>query len=71
MDFLERKQQRTAYYYDHVYKQKQQLCLACNGSGYYDDNGSPKCSSCDGTGVEQKRKQKREHTNENNISKHG
>lgn len=25
-------------------------CLACNGSGHYDHNGSPVCSSCHGTG---------------------
>ena len=28
-------------------------CIACNGSGYYDHNGSPKCDSCNGTGIEQ------------------
>lgn len=27
-------------------------CVACNGSGYYDNNGSPTCGACDGTGVE-------------------
>lgn len=27
-------------------------CLACAGSGHYDDNGSPKCGSCGGTGKE-------------------
>ena len=25
-------------------------CIACNGSGYYDVTGSPKCSSCNGIG---------------------
>lgn len=25
-------------------------CIACNGSGHYDNTGSPKCSSCGGTG---------------------
>lgn len=29
---------------------KPKVCVACNGSGYYDNNGSPKCSLCDGTG---------------------
>lgn len=29
---------------------KQQKCVACNGSGYYDTKNSPKCSSCNGTG---------------------
>lgn len=28
-------------------------CIACDGSGYYDNTNSPKCSSCNGTGVEQ------------------
>lgn len=25
-------------------------CLACSGSGYYDDDGSPTCDACNGTG---------------------
>jgi len=25
-------------------------CTACNGSGHYDNDGSPKCGSCNGTG---------------------
>jgi DnaJ-class molecular chaperone len=25
-------------------------CVACNGTGYYDDTNSPNCTSCDGTG---------------------
>jgi RecJ-like exonuclease len=25
-------------------------CIACNGSGYYDNTGNPKCGSCNGTG---------------------
>ena len=29
-------------------------CVACNGSGHYDHNGSPKCGACEGTGWEQK-----------------
>jgi hypothetical protein len=28
------------------------ICGACNGSGHYDDNGSPKCGACHGLGVE-------------------
>lgn len=28
-------------------------CIACAGSGYYDDNGSPKCAACLGTGKEE------------------
>ena len=26
------------------------ICSACGGSGYYDNTGSPKCGSCNGTG---------------------
>lgn len=25
-------------------------CIACNGSGVYDNNGSPPCGACGGTG---------------------
>lgn len=28
----------------------QKVCYACNGSGYYDTDGSPPCSCCSGTG---------------------
>lgn len=34
---------------------EENLCKACSGSGYYDDNGSPKCSECNGTGLESSR----------------
>lgn len=27
-------------------------CSACGGSGYYDNDGSPTCASCDGLGIE-------------------
>jgi hypothetical protein len=29
---------------------KKVTCAACSGSGYYDNNGSPKCGSCNGLG---------------------
>lgn len=29
---------------------KGRRCVACGGSGYYDDNGSPPCGSCRGSG---------------------
>lgn len=29
-------------------------CLACAGSGHYDDTGSPKCGACNGTGKEKR-----------------
>lgn len=50
--WLERKAARKAYYEQHVYKVKQRKCTACNGSGVYDNTGSPKCGGCDGTGKE-------------------
>jgi len=28
----------------------EEKCIACNGSGHYDHNGSPPCGSCEGTG---------------------
>lgn len=31
---------------------KIRICNACNGSGYYDNTGSPKCSACNGLGIE-------------------
>ena len=33
-----------------IYEDGFDRCIACNGSGYYDSKGSPKCSSCKGTG---------------------
>lgn len=35
-------------------KRDDMKCYACNGSGYYDNTGSPKCSSCGGTGKRKK-----------------
>lgn len=52
MTFHERKQKRRTHYLENVYRWKQRPCTACNGSGYYDDNGSPKCGACNGTGKE-------------------
>lgn len=34
----------------HQQATKPKPCLACNGSGRYDHNGSPKCGACNGTG---------------------
>ena len=31
---------------------KRKKCVACNGTGHYDHNGSPKCGGCNGTGYE-------------------
>ncbi|AZO96180.1 hypothetical protein D7D81_17150 [Halocella sp. SP3-1] len=32
---------------------KFRVCSACNGSGHYDNDGSPECAGCDGTGLEE------------------
>lgn len=50
--FHERKEYRRQYYMKYVYGWKYRKCIACNGSGHYDHNGSPPCSSCNGTGKE-------------------
>lgn len=52
MDFNERKLKRIENFNKNIKGWKQRPCIACNGSGYYDCNGSPKCSSCNGTGKE-------------------
>jgi hypothetical protein len=52
MDFKERKQKRIEHFEKHIKGWKQRPCTACNGSGYYDHNGSPKCGACNGTGRE-------------------
>jgi hypothetical protein len=46
------KQARTEYYFRFIHGWKLIRCGACNGSGYYDNNGSPPCGNCDGTGKE-------------------
>lgn len=50
--FHERKAARAEHYRRFVHGWKQQRCTACNGSGYYDNTGSPCCGACDGTGKE-------------------
>lgn len=37
-------------------KRDDMKCYACNGSGYYDNTGSPKCGSCGGTGKREEKK---------------
>lgn len=53
-NYKERKEKRTKYFYDYIYKKKLVLCIACNGSGWYDntrpDGSSIPCGSCDGKG---------------------
>lgn len=53
--YFERKKKRTEWFFKYVYKNKQVTCTACNGSGYYDNTNSPKCSSCEGTGKTKER----------------
>lgn len=48
--FRQRKANRTEHYFKYQYKWKIEKCVACNGSGRYDNTNAPKCSSCDGTG---------------------
>lgn len=52
MTWEARKRERTEYYKKYVHKWKLRPCTACNGSGYYDHNGSPPCGACNGTGKE-------------------
>lgn len=50
--FKERKIWRTEYYNKFIKGWKLRPCGACNGSGYYDNDGSPECGACGGTGKE-------------------
>lgn len=50
MDYHERKKARTEHYKTNVEGWRLVTCVACNGSGRYDHNGSPDCGSCEGTG---------------------
>lgn len=52
MNFHERKKQRKDHFEKNEKGWKDKYCTACNGSGYYDHNGSPKCGACNGTGKE-------------------
>lgn len=51
-NYQERKQGRIEHYKRFVEGWKLIKCSACNGSGRYDNEGSPECWSCDGTGKE-------------------
>lgn len=55
MSFLERKLLRTKHFEENVKGRRLVPCGACNGSGYYDHNGSPKCGNCNGTGKEREK----------------
>lgn len=60
MDYKERKEARREHYERFVKGWRLRTCLACNGSGRYDDTGSPKCSSCGGTGKERVKPESKE-----------
>ena len=47
--YLGRKAWRTDYFWKYTFGWKERPCSACNGSGYYDHNGSPPCGSCNGS----------------------
>jgi len=51
-DYWRQKLCRTLYFLRFEYGHVQRRCTACNGSGYYDHNGSPDCGCCDGSGKE-------------------
>ncbi len=51
-DFNDRKKARTEHYEKFIKGWKERPCVACNGSGIYDHNGSPRCGACEGTGKE-------------------
>lgn len=50
--FLVEKAQRSLYFLKFKYGQVRVKCVACNGSGRYDNTGSPACGSCNGSGKE-------------------
>lgn len=54
-EYQKRKQERIDFYNKYIVGWKSRKCTACNGSGYYDNNGSPKCAGCNGTGKERYR----------------
>lgn len=47
--YAARKKQRTERYLKN-HGRKLVVCTACNGSGRYDNTGSPACGCCGGTG---------------------
>lgn len=49
MSYQSRKAERTTRYHRNR-GVKLGACVACNGSGRYDHNGSPPCGACGGTG---------------------
>ena len=59
-DYQQRKAQRKQLNDAHMARiagtvKIRMKCIACNGSGRYDNNGSPRCASCNGSGTETRR----------------
>lgn len=52
--FLVKKAERSVYFLRFEFGQVKVKCVACNGSGRYDHNGSPACGACDGSGKERR-----------------
>tara|TARA_Y100001960_G_scaffold332700_1_gene434307 strand:+ start:27681 stop:28175 length:495 start_codon:yes stop_codon:yes gene_type:complete len=52
--YLVKKFERIIDYYTYEFGYQKEECSACAGSGYYDHNGNPDCSACDGTGSDLK-----------------
>ncbi len=50
--FQNAKISRLVNFYKFEFGFKLDYCIACNGSGYYDDTDSPDCASCSGSGKE-------------------
>lgn len=50
--FKQRKEERTAFYFEHVHGNKLKDCTACSGYKYYCGGA---CGWCDGTGKERQR----------------
>ena len=44
------KAQRSVHYLKFEFGHVRVKCVACNGSGRYDNTGSPACGCCDGSG---------------------
>lgn len=51
-EWLIDKANRANAYFSYQFGWRQRDCTACNGSGIYDNDGSPPCGGCDGTGKE-------------------
>jgi DnaJ-class molecular chaperone len=48
--YLERKEHRRQHFIRFIKGWRLVRCDACNGSGRFDNTGSPACGSCEGAG---------------------